>query len=131
LHRIVRQLAGPPVVIPRAWWSTLGAALLSKASRREERVLVLAVEAHHVHALAELDIDDRAANQAVGRWKQHASHAVRAALPGRVWARSADLRPVSDADHHRATFHYIARHEQRGAWVWRYDRDAQVEVEDA
>lgn len=92
--------------------------LTEQAERLGHRLLALAVDVTHVHVLIELPRDTT--KHEVGRLKRHASFAVREQVCGRVWARGCGIKRVKDRAHQRATFAYIARHEQEGAWVWTF-----------
>jgi REP element-mobilizing transposase RayT len=99
----------------------LGRAVICKAAATGAEVLCVAVDDHHLHALARLDrAGRREVKRAVGRWKQAASHAVRGTLPGAVWAGGCDPVPIADRRHQVAVFRYVLRHRRQGAWVWSF-----------
>ena len=122
LRRVVEARAQPPVEFPPDLFETLGLALIDKAHQREEWVAAVSVDAHHAHLLVEVPADRDVVKDAVGRWKQAASHAVRDRLPGRIWASSCDPIRIRDEEHLQNVFLYILSHARKGAWVWRYDR---------
>jgi len=88
LHRAVRDNSRSAVKLPKSLWVIIGQAVLSKCKEQRHRVLVLAVDALHVHLLVELPGDRKDVKQIVGSWKQKASHAVREQMPGSIWSKS-------------------------------------------
>lgn len=123
LHRAVRRSARPAMSFPRDLWPVLGGALRIKIASQKHRVLVISVDAHHAHLIVELPGDRNAVKRAMGAWKQHASHAVRDRLPGRIWSSSGDPIRIKSRAHQVEAFKYIADHATKGAWVWRFDRE--------
>ena len=120
LYRVVRANSRPAVSIPLALCSRIGQAVLGKCAEQGHRVLVIAVDAHHVHLLMQLPVDRKEVKRLVGTWKQKGSHAVRDELPGTIWSKSCDPIRITDRQHHERVFHYILDHAQNGAWVWTY-----------
>ncbi|XAL98464.1 transposase [Phycisphaeraceae bacterium D3-23] len=127
LHKLIRGKSKPAVTLPADLFETIGQAALDKSASQGHRILAIAVDAHHVHVLAELPDDRLAVKRIVGSWKQRASHKVRERLPGEVWSKSCDPVQVKDPVHHRQVFEYIPAHAQQGAWVWSYKEDAEHE----
>jgi len=117
LHRMVREASRSAVKLPKQLWPVIGEAVLDKCVEQDHRVLVIAVDAMHVHLLVELPSDRKAIKQLVGSWKQKASHAVRDQLPGSIWSKSCDPILIKDRAHHVRAYRYIRDHAQQGAWV--------------
>lgn len=124
LHKVVRENSRPAVKLPQSTWPTIGEAVLGKCDEQGHRVLVIAVDAMHVHLQVELPADRKLVKQLVGSWKQKASHAVREEQPGSIWSKSCDPIVIRDEQHHRRAFRYIRDHAKQGAWVWSY-KDAE------
>lgn len=101
--------------------------LWKKITAIGHRMLVACVGGRHTHILVELPETLSEARREIGRAKQAASHAVRDAMPGRIWADGGDFRQIQDHDHARRTFKYILDHAEEGAWVWSY-KDAEREL---
>ncbi|MEM9883671.1 MAG: transposase [Planctomycetota bacterium] len=120
MQRVIAANSRPPVSFPEDFFLVLGGALLQKAQEQQHEVLAVSVDHHHAHVLAKLPIDRSEIKRIVGTWKQHASHAVRDRLPGRVWASSGDPIRVTDRGHQLNVFNYIVRHGNQGAWVWTF-----------
>lgn len=120
LHHIVRTNSRSPIVLPADLLEPIGKAVLAKCDQQGHRVLVLAVDSHHVHLLIELPGDRSRVKQVVGSWKQKASHAVRDRLPGTIWSKSCDPIRIKDRVHHERVYGYILDHARQGAWVWSF-----------
>lgn len=123
LHKVVREHSRPALSIPCELFHRIGEAVLEKCEQKGRRVLVIAVDPHHVHLLVELPGDRTAVKRVVGSWKQKASHAVRDAMPGSIWSKSCDPVRIKDRAHHENVYRYIRDHRKQGAWVWTYRDD--------
>jgi REP element-mobilizing transposase RayT len=96
----------------------VGRAILAKLNKLGYRVL--AVAATHSHWLVELPEDETEVRQIVGQCKTKSSHAIRAQVPGRVWAyRGKNIR-VKDRTHQLNVYRYILT--QADAWIWDYKK---------
>ena len=120
LRRYYRERSADPVTIPPELRPVVLRAFHEKLDALEHRLLVIAVCGQHVHALIGLPDDRDVIDRIVGKCKQRASHAVRAALPGSVWAAGGEYRCIRDASHQRNAFEYILDHRDEGAAVWSF-----------
>ncbi len=118
LHHYQRQRSGTAVRIPSHLFHTVCHALVNKVRSQDHHLLAVSVDAIHAHLLVELPRDRAAVKRMVGRWKQAASHALRHALPGRVWADGCDPQVIRDREHQRRVYRYILDHRKRGAFTW-------------
>lgn len=100
-----------------------GYAIQKTLAKHSHTCLVLAVGGMHVHMLVELPDDLQMAKDAIGYAKISASMRLMKDLPGKVWARRGNLKPIRDEEHHRNTFQYILDHREEGAWVWTFRDD--------
>ncbi len=76
----------------------------------------MAVGRTHTHVLIRASL--RGLGREVGRLKRHSSHALRAELPGAVWAARCGHRLIRDAEHFASALNYILDHEREGAATW-------------
>ncbi|MEM9252591.1 MAG: hypothetical protein AAGB29_09615 [Planctomycetota bacterium] len=120
LHRWTQQRAASAITFNPTQRQIALDAMTEKTS--QHHALAIAVSANHVHALTELPTTPAETRAIVGEWKRIASHALHHDLPGRIWARGCGLKPIADRDHQRRTFHYICRHVDEGAALWRFDQ---------
>jgi hypothetical protein len=72
--------------------------------------------------LAEGPGDLPSINAMVGKLKRASSHAIRATLPGKVWASGGKPIAIRDRSHQLEVFKYIQDHSKQGAWIWRFDQ---------
>ncbi len=126
LHRYHQKRSTAPVRIPRQLFPHIGHKLIEKIHAQGHRLLVVSVDAVHVHLLVELPRERKRIKHLVGLWKQAASHAVRHEMPGRLWAEDCDPEPMNDQAHQRNTFYYILKHAQHGAWTWHFDQEGEA-----
>lgn len=125
LHDYMNRRAGEPVTIASELRERIGLALVKKLTTIGHRMLVACVGSRHTHIVVELPQSLSDAKREIGRAKQAASHAVRDAMPGRIWADGGDFRLINDQEHARNTFEYILDHAEEGAWVWSYKNTGQ------
>lgn len=118
LLRYSRSISGDPVVIPQSHRPIVGRAILAKLRKLGFRAVALAVAGMHAHLLVELPDEVKRIKQLIGQCKTVSSHAIRDALPGRVWGHDGGYKPVDDTAHQRNVYRYILR--QKGAWVWSF-----------
>ncbi len=120
LRKWVKQnMRSAPVRLSVQQRFRIGAALVRDLLQREIQLIILAVGSDHAHGIGRFPSD--AARSLIGHAKRHASHALRAELPGQVWGKRALLKVIRSEEQQRATFVYIARHGPReGAWVWTF-----------
>jgi len=82
-------------------------------------LLALCVDAIHYHILARFPA--ARVRWWVGRAKKNASFLLRThELPGTVWARKCRVLPITSRSHQQNVFRYIAKHADKGAWVWTF-----------
>ncbi|MEM6257301.1 MAG: hypothetical protein AAGI37_03185 [Planctomycetota bacterium] len=122
LHAYQQVRSNEPVEVPQESRPVLGEAIINKCVATEAPCLVIATGRAHTHLLAAMFNDWQHVKKQVGRLKQAGSHAIREALPGRVWGDGGKPIRVTDQAHQKNVFRYISEHaQQEGAWVWRYD----------
>ena len=92
--------------------------------QKQANVLTIAVTSTHVHTVAQLWLDIKQTRRVVGGAKQKASHAIRDALPGKVWAEGGSFKPIKGPTHLMEAIEYDVGHREQGAWVW-VSEDAQ------
>jgi REP element-mobilizing transposase RayT len=115
LQRYHKERAGEAVVIPAECREIVGRAILAKLNKLGYRVLAVAVAATHSHWLVEMPEDESDVRKIVGQCKTKSSHAIRAQVPGRVWAyRGKNIR-VKDRTHQLNVYRYILT--QPDAWI--------------
>ena len=125
LHDHARRISGSPIVIPSDLRAVVGQAFVDRLRRDGHRLLSLSVGGMHLHALVQLPLDLKLSKQIMGECKAVASHAIRATLPGKVWAHDGDFDRVTDPEHQRNVYRYILRHADEGAWVWSFRETGQ------
>jgi hypothetical protein len=126
LYEYSQQVSGDPVTIPRQCRRPACMAIVNELNDKRHRVLIVAVGGQHAHALVELPDDIRKVRAIVGQCKSKSSHAIRAVLPGTVWAAGGKFLAVNDAQHHRNVYHYILNHIEEGAFVWSYREEVRL-----
>ena len=110
---------GPPAPpLTRDERRAVAAALLAKLADTGTATAALAVAAEHVHVLALLPRSRPLAVALVGRAKQFASHRLRDARPGRLWADNGSYHPVRDRGHWLNAAAYVALRQEPGSVVW-------------
>src|SRR5262249_18496164 len=109
-----KRISGEPVIIPEGLRQIVGQKIIEKIQALGYRILALAVAGMHCHFLAELPDDLGQVRQIVGQCKWFSSHAVRARLPGRVWARDGAYKPVDTPEYQRNVLGYILDQEGPG-----------------
>ena len=119
LRRYHRHRHPEPVRIPRELRLKVATAVAESLLAAGHEVLVVAVAELHAHAVAELPLDERAYNKAVGHAKCDSSRSIRRQLPGRVWARDDRHDLVGDDDDYRENvFGYVRDRQGPTAAVW-------------
>ena len=126
LHAYSKSISEQALVLDPGCRAIVGNAVLGNLKKHQRKCLVIAAGGMHVHTLVELSANSKEAKQAIGYAKLSASMSLNPQIPGRVWARGCNVRPIRDEEHHRNTFGYIERHREEGAWVWTF-RDAGAE----
>ncbi len=126
-HRGLRELArtqcGTTVVMSSDMRATVGGLFVKSLEQKHIRVLVLAVAGCHLHTLIELPSDPAEARRIIGRCKEQVTRQLHRPKGSRFWASGGKFQPIRDEKHHRATYDYIERHRDEGAWVWTFRDD--------
>jgi len=121
LHAFHTQRSATPTRLSRKLREQIGEALKRKLRKLGLNVLVISVGPTHAHVLLCLPDDVEQARQISAQLKQASSHAVRHAMPGRVWAAGGKPIRIRDRAHQLKVFRYILDHAQKeGAWVWSF-----------
>jgi hypothetical protein len=120
LRRWMQTHSGGKVVIPRELRAAVVAALLKKIQAMAIRCHAISVSATHAHLVVELPDEVAMIRKFVGQWKQAASHAVRAGLPGKVWAEGGDWEPLDSVQRLGNAFAYVTQKQGPGAAVWSF-----------
>ena len=82
-------------------------------------VASVAVSRTHGHVLVKLP--ERETRNWIGLAKKHAWHELHeTGWNGKLWAKRPKCEPVGDRQHQLNVYHYILRHEQQGAFVWKH-----------
>ena len=115
-----------PVKLGRELRQFVANAIAEKLHQDDMEVLILAVDAKHLHVLARFP--DYNPRHWIGRAKKHASHSVRQhglrVEGGGLWAKRSHPEPIADREHQLNAFGYILDHLKHGATVWRFDRSS-------
>jgi hypothetical protein len=112
-----KRISGEPLIIPKNLREPIGRAILAD-QKRGLLVLAVAVGGMHAHVQVELPDDKAKMRQIVGKAKTAACYAVKAQMPGKIWARHGGYKRIKDIAHQRQVHGYIYR--QKDAWVWSY-----------
>lgn len=114
-----------PVRIERELRQFVADAIAEKLRQDNIEVLIVSVDGKHIHVLARFP--DHNPRHWIGRAKKHASHSVRQqglrTEEGGLFAKRCHPEPIEDREHEVNVFGYIFDHIERGARVWRFDRD--------
>jgi len=122
-----QQRSNGPVIIPENQYEVVGKAILVKLKKLGYRVLALSVSATHSHWLVELPDDLKQAKLIAGQCKTVSSHAIRADVPGRVWASGGSFIRIKERSHQLNAYRYILN--QKDAWTWDYAKEEKAEEE--
>src|SRR4051812_48633870 len=85
LHRYMKEKSSGEVHIPRSCRPLIGRAIIAESNELGHRVLAVAVNKTHAHAVTELPSGVREVRAIVGEAKRVSSRAVKDKLPGSVW----------------------------------------------
>lgn len=107
-----------PVRLSAPLRERVGKAVVVRMRELEVRMIAIAVLSDHVHLQARLP--HATARKLVGLAKARASHRIRDAIPGVVFAKKCKLEPIRDRAHHLRVFSYIREHLDEGGWVWTF-----------
>ena len=120
LHELAQSQCDSVVMMSQAMRETVGILFLQSLQKAQVRVLALAVAGCHLHTLVELPTDPQQARRIIGRCKEQVTRKLQRPDGGKFWASGGKFQPIRDEKHHRATYDYILRHRDEGAWVWTY-----------
>lgn len=129
LHRFARARARAPLVLPPALRRVVADALAEKLMAQHGTVRILAIGRVPGHML--LKTGNRDAKPLIGRAKQFASHRVRHALPGNIWAQGCHVVRIRNRSHYARVVAYIAQHEDDAAADWIHPDVRNAQVHDA
>jgi REP element-mobilizing transposase RayT len=111
---------GDEVVIPEHLRKPIGIAIVEFLLAQGYRVLAVAVAKVHAHALVELPRGLTDVKRIVGVAKRRSSRAVKAELPGHVWAAGGTFKIVKGPEHQSAAYGYVLYDQGPGAWTWSF-----------
>ena len=112
--------AQPAVRIAPELRQLIGNCFVREFAARGHKVLAVAVTNVHAHVLVELPNNILTIRGVVGHVKRVASKAVRAEMPGAIWAAGGAYKRVKDRDHQKNVYKYILYDQGSGAWTWSY-----------
>ena len=98
----------------------IGNALRQHLEDEGHRVLAVAVTKVHAHVLVELPDFITSVKKIVGDAKRVSSRAVKKQLPGAVWARGGNYKPIDSRSHQINTLNYILFDQGLDAWTWSF-----------
>ncbi|MDQ3439642.1 MAG: hypothetical protein M3478_04770, partial [Planctomycetota bacterium] len=116
-----------PIDIPRDLRLRVATVIAETLIKAGHRVLVVSCADRHAHVVAELPIDLRAFNKAMGDAKARSSLAIRKRLPGRVWAHDDKHDMLRSRSYQVNAYKYVRNKQGPRAAVWCQDglrRDA-------
>lgn len=120
LHTYMKQSSGAEVTIPRELRPIIGQEFVKYLIKDGHRITTFAVAKIHAHGLAELPRTLRQVRLIIGEAKRASSRAVRAQLPGSIWAAGLQPTCVNSDDHMRRANDYILYEQGAGAWTWSF-----------
>lgn len=122
LQTSLASLKQPPVIVPESLREFLGTAVRNRLEELGVFVLCLAQGGQHLHLLAKLanGVDAR---DLMGLAKKHSAFELKAqGWRGKLWGKRGKELRVRGREHQLNVYRYILKHEQQGAWVWRWRR---------
>ena|ERR1022692_4417093 len=128
LRSFHEQRSDGPTIIPTHLHETVGRAIVAKLTKGNYRILALSVSTTHSHMLVELPDGLEEARRIVGQCKSASSHAIRAELPGRVWAFRGSCKRIKEREHHSNVYGYILN--QKDAWIWDFAKEEKQQQEE-
>jgi len=118
--------AAPPVFIAPTVRARIFEAILEFMNRRGIQILCISVSDQHVHILVKLDVSRAEVMTFIGKCKNIVSTQVRDAMPGSIWSRGCNPKPIRDRSHQLNVFNYITKKQENGAWIWDFQRGGRV-----
>ncbi|MGB7159227.1 MAG: hypothetical protein WBD40_14255 [Tepidisphaeraceae bacterium] len=106
------------VEIPRELRLLVATVIAQRLIRLGYRVLVVSCADRHAHIVAELPIDLRAFNKAIGDAKCFSSLAITKWLPGRVWAHDDKHDMLDNRSYQVNAYKYVRNKQGPQAAVW-------------
>jgi REP element-mobilizing transposase RayT len=94
--------------------------ILHDLQEQSHRVIAVATDKVHTHALVELPTDLHQVRDIIGQAKRKSSRAVKTKLPGKIWAAGGTFKRVNDRDHLDAAHDYIIYDQGDEAWTWSF-----------
>jgi len=110
-----------PIDIPRELRLIVARAIAETLKREGHQVLVVSCADRHAHIVAELPIELREFNKAIGRAKAMSSLAIRKWLPGRVWAHDDAHDMLDNRSYQLNAYRYVRNKQGPEAAVWCQD----------
>ncbi len=118
-QRSIKLLKREPIYLDVEQRRIAGRALAEKLGETGVDVLAISLDACHFHVLGRFA--DGQVRRAIGLAKKSASFALSEThLGGAVWGKRSRALPVRDRQHQLNVFSYIAKHAEKGAWVWTF-----------
>jgi hypothetical protein len=120
LHRYSQNLLKqPPMRLSHEQRTLAGRAMVELLMDQEIEVIAFALDSIHLHLLGRFPSVQ--VRPVVGRAKKHAYFVLRdRGFVGRLWGEGTNVVPIKDCQHQLNVFGYIARHKDKGAWVWTF-----------
>jgi hypothetical protein len=118
LRSWVKAQSEPAITIPAALRAIVGTRFVEELEAPGHRVIAMSVCGRHAHVVVELPDDMPEVRAIIGEAKRVSSRAVKAALPGCVWAGGGDFNPIDSAEHLRRARDYVLTKQGPGAWTW-------------
>ncbi len=119
LFAYAKSISGPAIIIPQDCRAMVGKKILKKLHECKYETLAFAVGGMHTHIQVELPDSLPLIRAIIGNCKRAASHAIRAAIPGQVWGRDGNYKPIDDVEHQQKVYQYIRA--QENAWIWCFE----------
>jgi len=124
-QRSRESLKQPPVVLRPELRECVGRALGERLVERGALLVCAAVGGQHIHLLAKMPAGR--ARSWIGIAKRHAWFVLRdRGWVGKLWGKRSKAVIVRDRAHQLRVYHYILRHAEEGAWVWRYNQGTPI-----
>lgn len=116
---IKASLKHPPVILSPEFRPVVGKALCDRLYEADVSVACLAVGGQHIHLLAKMPIGQ--SRTIIGSAKRHAWFALREkGCVNKLWGKGGKLVSIKDRAHQINVYNYIIKHQNEGAWVWKY-----------
>ncbi|MHB1156080.1 MAG: hypothetical protein ACYC26_04495 [Phycisphaerales bacterium] len=120
LYDYWKSRCGEGITLPAHPRSIVGQAIIQHLTEEDYPLLAVSVDDRHAHFVVQLPDDPPTMRTIVGHAKRKSSRAIKAEMPGEVWASGGDFDPVDDPEHLRNAVHYVLYKQGPGAWAWSY-----------